>query len=258
MISVPFAKVWDKKSLIFHFAVTSIKLRYRGTYLGVVWAALEPLLMFVLLFVVFSSIKEVNKENFAIYLITGIMIYHLFIKGTMAGLGSIRDNGGILKSLNVQKEFFPVVTTGSTTLLMFVTLGVFFGLMPVFQFVPQVSLIFLPLVLALLLILVLGVSYFLSIINVYMRDIQPIWAIFAYALIFVTPIFWYIEDVKGILIDIHGINPLGQIIELGHKIVFGNIPTLTEWGYATVLVLGIFFSGYIMFQKFEGKTSEKL
>jgi len=256
--SVPFARVWDKKSLIFHFSVNSIKLRYRGAYLGVLWAALEPLFMFLLLYVVFSSIREINKENFAVYLITGIMLYHLFIKGTLAGLSSLRDNGSILKSLNVQKEFFPIVATGSTTLLMFVTLGVFFGLMPVFQFIPPLTILLLPIVLVLLLLLILGISYVLSIINVYLRDIQPLWAIFSYALIFVTPIFWYLEDVEGILVDIHGINPLGQIIELGHKIIFGNIPTLNEWGYTIAIVLGIFFGGYAIFQKFETKISEKL
>jgi len=258
MSNFPLASILDKKSLIWHFCITSIKLRYRGTYLGVLWSALEPLLMFVLLYVVFSSIRETTKEDFAIYLITGIMFYHLFVKGTMAGLGSIVNNSSLLKSFNLKKEFFPVVATGSTTLLMFATLVVFFGLMPVFDFSPTITILFLPIVIVLLLFLILGISYFLSLINVLLRDIQQFWGIFSYALIFVTPIFWHIEDVDGILVAIHNVNPLGQIVELGHMIVFNQIPSLEQWTYASVLVFIIFIAGFVFFQKFESKIIERL
>ena len=258
MTTIPFASILDKKSLILHFSITNIKLRYKGTYLGVLWSALEPLLMFVLLYVVFSSIRDSSKEDFAIYLITGIMFYHLFVKGTMAGLGSIVNNSSLLKSFNLKKEFFPVVATGSTALLMFATLGVFFGLMPFFDFFPTVTILFLPVVLILLLFLILGISYFLSIVNVILRDIQQFWGIFSYALIFVTPIFWYISDVEGILIKIHNINPLGQIVELGHMIVFNQIPSLEQWAYTSALVFGIFIIGFAFFQRFESKITERL
>ena len=255
---IPLKDIWQNKSLVFNFALANVRLRYRGTHLGVLWSALEPLLLFVLLYVVFSNIKEISKEDFAIYLITGIMIYHIFIKGTNGGLGSLVNNANILKSIKIQKEFFPVVSTGTTAIMMLVTIGVFFSLMPIFGFVPEFTLILLPVVLILLLILIQGISYILSIVNVYIRDIQPFWGIFSYALIFVTPIFWYLEDVKGILFTIHGINPLGQIIEIAHKIVFGEIPTLVEWTHVTAMVLGIFFVGHIIFNKVEKRIIEKL
>lgn len=258
MVKIPLMSIINKKSLIFQFSIANIKLRYRGTYIGIAWSALEPLLMFLLLFVVFSSIKETNREFFSVYLISGIMIYHIFIKGTMAGLASIRDNAGILKSLNIEKEFFPTVATGSTILLAAITVGVFFSLMPVFNFTPQWSILLLPIVLGILFLLIQGISYFLSVVNVYARDIQPIWAIFSYALIFVTPIFWYIEDVKGILPDIHMINPLGQIVELTHKIVFGEIPSIQDWAYVLLLTLSIFILGFVVFSLMEKRISEKL
>ncbi len=255
---IPLLGLWQNKSLVLNFALYNVRLRYRGTHLGILWAALEPLLLFVLLYLVFSNIKEVSREDYAIYLISGIMIYHIFIKGTTGGLGSLVNNANILKSIKIEKEFFPVVSTGTTAIMMLVTIGVFFSLMPIFEFVPEVTLILLPIVLILLLILIQGISYILSIVNVYIRDIQPFWGIFSYALIFVTPIFWYVEDVKGILLTIHSINPLGQIIEILHKIVFGEIPSLTEWIYVTSIIMSIFFVGYMVFNRMKKRISEKL
>ena len=235
-----------------------MKLQYRGTFLGFLWNILEPLLMFVLLYVVFTNIRETTEENFAIYLISGIIFYHLFIKATSSGLISLKVNASILQSLNVNKEIFPVVSTGTIIFLMCFELLVFFGLMPVFNFVPSYTIIFLPVVIILFFILVLGASYFLSILYVYVKDIQQIWGIFSYSLLFVSPIFWSVDKSSGILLTLYNINPLGQIIELNHKIVFGQIPLFYEWLTTTIYVLIIFFSGFILFKKLENKVVEKL
>jgi len=184
----PLVNLWDKKSLIFHFAILNIKLRYRSTYLGLLWSALEPMLYFIVLYVVFTSIRD-RGEDFAIYLITGIMLFHIFVRGTYGGLGSLTGNSGIIKSLNIRNEFFPVVAAVAVGILAFVDLGVFFGLMPIFQFIPSWTIILLPIPLALLFILILGLSYLLSITSVYVRDIQPLWAVFTHSLLFISPVF---------------------------------------------------------------------
>ena len=233
-------------------------MRFKSTYLGLVWAAVEPLLYFVVLYVVFTSIRE-RSDTFGIYLITGIMLFQLFLRGTSGGLGSITNNAGIIKSLNIRIEFFPVVTTVAIALLAFVDVGVFLGLMPVFQFIPNFTIILLPVVLLLLFILIQGLSYFLSILTIFVRDIQHVWAIFSHTLLFISPIFWYLDEVDGILMQIHKINPLGQLIELAHSLVIdGQIPSLSEWLYTTLFVLAIFFSGYFVFKKFENKVKEEL
>lgn len=257
MVSLPLVNLWNKRELIWHFSLTEIKIRYKASYLGFLWTALEPLLLFVLLFIVFTTVRE-QTENFAIYLITGIAFYHLFARGTIGGLTSLKVHAGILKSLNVRKELFPVIATGATSILMFVEIGVLLGLMPVFDFVPSWTLILIPITIVFLLLLILGISYLLSVAFVYIRDIQPLWTVFAHSLLFISPIFWYLNEVDGILLEIHKINPLGQIIELTHKIIFGEIPPLNDWLYTFSIILGILFVGYAVFQKLEGRLVEEL
>ena len=102
MVWFPIVNLLEKRSLILHLAVTNIKIRFKGTFLGFLWTGLEPLLTFVLLYIVFTSIRIRVGENFAIYLISGLILYHIFTRGTMAGLTSLRNNQGLIKSLNLK------------------------------------------------------------------------------------------------------------------------------------------------------------
>ena len=257
MASFPLVNLWKDRSLILHFSWINLKLRFTGSYLGLIWAALEPLLMFLVLYVVFASIRKQGGAEFAIYLISGLILYQLFRNGTLGGLNSIRQNSGILNSLNINRELFPTINAGTTFLILFVNLGVLFALMPIVGFVPSWTLVFLPIILGLFLVLVLGVCYLLSILYVYVRDIQPIWAVITYALLFATPIFWYVSEVNGILLSIQSINPLGQMIELTHKVVvFGTVPSMLDWVYVSAISFGIFFIGYAVFHKLEKNIVE--
>jgi len=211
LISLPLVEVWNKRSLIFNLAIFNLKIRFRSTYLGFLWAAFEPLFYFVILYVVFTSIRE-TQEDFAIYLITGVMLFHIFSRGTSGGLTSLITNSGTIKSLKIKKEIFPIVATVTIGILAFVDVGVFFGLMPVFDFIPSWTIILLPITLVLLIILILGLSYIFSIITVYARDIQIMWPIFVHGLLFVSPIIWRLDQVDGILLHIQTVNPLGQLI----------------------------------------------
>ena len=259
MTSYPLIDLWKNRSLILHFSWINIKLKTTGSFLGLIWAALEPLLMFLVLYVVFTTIRGKGGPEFAMYLISGLILYQLFRNGTMGGLNSLRQNSGILNSLNINKDIFPTINAGTTFLTLFVNLGVLFALMPIFGFVPSWTLVFLPIIIGLFLILVLGVCYLLSIVYVYVRDIQPIWSIVSYALLFVSPIFWYVSEVDGILLTIQSINPIGQVIELAHSVVvFGTIPPILDWVYTSSIIFGIFFAGYFIFHKLEKNIVEIL
>ena len=258
LVSVPLLSLWSKRSLIFYFSIMNVKLRYKGTNLGFFWNVLEPLFTFLVLYIVFTNIRD-RPDDFGIYLLTGIMFYHVFTRGSFTGLGSLRKNRHIITSFNVQKEFFSAVAIGSIVLTTLVEMSVFLVVLLSFNFIPSWTIIFFPLLIIMMLVLVLGLTYFLSILNIYFKDIQPIWGIFIHVVFFISPIFWYVNNVDGILLDIMKINPVGQIIELSHQIVvYGQVPPLNEWLYTTGIILGILFVGYFIFKKYENKVAEEL
>lgn len=257
--SLPVVNLWKYRSLLFHFSLMNIKARYKGTYLGFVWAALEPTLFFIVLYLVFTGLRIGRGENFGIYLLTGFILFHVFTRGSTHGISSLQEGSNILLSLKIRKEFFPVLNTTTIFLVMLIEIGVLFGLMPFFNFIPPWTIVALPVLVAILLFLVLGLSYLLSIVFVYLRDIQPFWVVFAHGLFFLTPIFWYVKDAQGFLLWAYSINPIGQIVEIGHKLVVdGEIPAIQEWAYAFFISLIIFAIGYTVFLKFQDRVLEEL
>ena len=259
MVWFPVVNLLKERSTVLEFSLINIKIRFKDSYLGLIWTGLEPLLIFLLLYAVFTSIRIGIREDFAIYLLTGVLVYHIFTRGTLGGMMSLRNNEGILKTLNVKREFFPVSSTLAMSILTIIEVGVLLALMPFFQFIPSETIFLLPILIILLLLLVLGFSYLLSIVNAYIKDIQPIWAVLVQTLLFISPIFWYLDDAQEILLNIQAINPVGQLIELNHKIVVsGIVPPLEEWLYTSAFVFGILFFGYAIFRKFEKKVTEEL
>ena len=256
MVSIPLVTLWKIRSTLLYLALMNIKIRFKGTFLGFIWSGLEPLLTFLLLLLVFTSIRGTDDPNFAIYLLSGVFIYHIFARGTLGALFTIMSNLGIVQSLNINKELFPVSHTLSVTLLAIVEMAVFLALLPVFGFIPTWSIVFLIFPVILLIGLVLGLSYLLSVVFIRIRDTQIMWTIFIQALFFVSPVFWYLSEVEGILLEIHKINPLGQIIELTHNIVFGEIPPLTDWLYSLALVVIVLIIGFVTFQKYQKNIVE--
>jgi len=254
--NLPLIGLRNQFSFIKYFSVINAKLRYQGTYIGFLWAGLEPLLAFVILYIVFSTIRITTHEDFPVYLFSGLIFFQIFTRGTANGLSSLRGHANIIKSININKELFPVTSTGSTLIILVIQISIFFMLLPFLDFIPHWTIILLLLPILLIIILVLGLSYVLSVAHVYFRDISPIWTTFSYALFFVTPIFWYVKDVGGILVMINEINPLGRIIEIVHGIVFNEIPSLEYIAITFLYVLSIFFIGYYIFQRFEKNVAE--
>ena len=132
----------------------------------------------------------------------GIILHHTFARGTQSGMMSLRENFSILTSMNIKREIFPVTTSVTAGLLLFVEVAVFLGFMPFVEFIPEATIVLLPLVLILLFFLILGVYYLLSIVNVYAWDIQPFWGIIVMALFFVSPVFWYLDEAGKVLLEI--------------------------------------------------------
>ena len=171
-MNLPFLGLRNDWEKIIYFSKMNLKLKFKGTNLGFIWTFLEPLLLFSILYIVFSSIRESDEEYFAIYLITGVMLHNLFSRGSLVGLTCLRDNMPLLLTFKIKREFFPISATGTTTIMLLIELVVFFSLMPIFNFTPSWTMIYFPILLCLFLLLILGLSYLLSITFIFFKDIQ--------------------------------------------------------------------------------------
>jgi len=252
-------EIWARRSLIINFAVSDLKIRYKNSILGFFWSFLEPLLMLGVLYIVFSSIFKFDIENFPLYLLLGLILWNMFAKGTLLGQNSILSKAGIVTQIYFPREISPISSSLTALLMLFFEIIVFVIFMMIFQFTPGVNILFFPFVIIMEFILVLGLAFPLSVLNVRFRDVQFVWNILLQAGFFLTPIFYKLEMLPTWLQDILQFSPMVQIVTIAHDLVLYNqLPTLQSVGLLIFTTLVIFVIGYSIFKKMEKKIIEEL
>ena len=252
-------EVWRRRSLLWHFSVTDLKVRYKNSALGFFWSFLEPLLLLIILSLVFTHVFSFDIENYPLFLLANLILWNAFSRSSNFGLNSFLARAGILSKIYFPREIV-VISAVLTAFMMFIfELVVFFMFIVAFQFVPTITLAFIPVPLIILFTLTLGISFALSVTNVFFRDMQSIWTIILQAGFFLTPIIYNLEMLPDFLQNILYFSPLVQIFEMFHNsILYNQLPTSFELTYTILTSIGILLIGYLIFYKYQAKAIEEL
>lgn len=251
-----------RRTLLKQLVVTDFKLRYQNSVLGYLWSLFKPLMMFGILFVVFTYIIPTGKgvPHFPVYLLLGIVIWTFFIEATSMGLGSIVGRGDLIRKVSISKISVVISTILSAAINLALNLIIVVVFMAVFGV--DINWTMLPLVLVLfieLALLALGLSFFLSALYVKFRDIAPIWEIILQMMFYATPIiyaFTLAYNSHPRIAQILALNPLAQIIQDFREILITPVtlttheilPPFLSYGLPTVIVIVLTVGGYAFFR----------
>jgi len=245
------------RSLIRTFAIMDLKLRYRNSILGVAWSFLEPLLILSILNLVFSTILVNNIENFPIFLILSLTMFNMFTRSTSMSAESMLGKVGIIKSVYVKREVFPLAANLTAFFMMLIEFIIVVVFIIIFQFSSSGTVIFLPLFIILLLIFSLGISLPLSALNVRFRDVRIIWTVLMQALFFLTPIFYKIDFLPKPISEIVKLNPLALLMEMAHDaLLFDTSPSFNDLIYVSSTSFAVLIVGWLIFRKLDKRTDE--
>ena len=252
-------EMWKTRGILFNFAVTDLKIRYRNSILGVLWSFIEPLLLLAVLFVVFSTMFKFEIPNFPIYLLLGIVCYRFFQNGTTLALNSLTNRSTTLTQIYFPRSI-PGLSAGITSAIMLVcelaVLGIF---MVSFQFIPPITILLLPLVLALELLLVFGIALPLSVLNVKFKDTEFMWGVVLSAGFFLTPIFYQFDMLPEMIRNVLQFSPMVQIVTMAHHVVlYGTLPSVNTILYAVGSISVITVIGYLIFRKYQARIAEDM
>lgn len=227
------------------------KKKYKRTVLGMAWSVLSPLLTLLVMKLVFTQFFGRTMEHYTTYLFCGTLVFSYFSESTTQGMTSLMGNAGIFSKVNVPKYLFlfsknvqTLINFGLTLLVFFVFCildGITFTWKFVFLLIPMGSLV----------LFNIGMGLILSAMFVFFRDIQYLWSVFTQLLMYMSAIFYTIDQYSELVQHVFLLNPVYLHIRYFRKIVIENtIPTiwfhLLMLGYV-VLVLGI---GYRMYKKY--------
>lgn len=195
---------------------TDFKLRYQGSVLGYTWSLLRPLLLFLILFIVFAKFLKLGSAvpNFPIYLLLGIVIWTFFADMTNQSLASVVARGDVIKKIKIPRWIIVV----SSSISALINLGLNLIVVGIFIFVTKMDLLisslWLPLILAEVYILGLGLSFLLAALFVKYRDISYIWEVIIQAGFYATPILYPLTLIPNVTYQkLLLINPMAQTIQ---------------------------------------------
>jgi lipopolysaccharide transport system permease protein len=251
--------LWSHKELIIQLAWSDFKLRYKSSALGFFWSLLEPLLMLLVLYVVFTNLMRIQVEHYQLFLLLGIILWNFFDRGTSMSIGVIIGKPGL-----VQKVYFPrnilVISTCITALMMTaLEFIVFILFMAIFMVLPGWTVVYFPLLLILELLTIVGLSMALSAMNVYFRDVQFIWRLILQVGFFATPVIYPItifpENVRWIVM----LNPMAQILTMMRDAILYRIaPEPLAMTYVVLSMLSALVIGYLIFERLEPRFAEAI
>ena len=252
-------EMWKTRGILFNFAVSDLKIRYRNSILGVLWSFIEPLLLLAVLFIVFSTMFKFEIPNFPIYLLLGIVCYRFFQNGTTLALNSLTNRSTTITQIYFPRSI-PGLSAGITSAIMLVCELAVFGIFMVsFQFIPPITILLLPLVLALELLLVFGIALPLSVLNVKFKDTEFMWGVVLSAGFFLTPIFYQFDMLPEMIRNVLQFSPMVQIVTMAHHVVlYGIFPSVNTVLYAVGSISVITVIGYLIFRKYQARIAEDM
>jgi ABC-2 type transport system permease protein len=232
--------------LLSELVIKDIKLKYRRSYLGILWTLIEPLLTMLVLTLVFSNFYGRNDKTFPIYVLSGRLLYSFFSNATKSAMKSIRTHGQMIKKVYVPKYIYPLSSIMSQYIMFLISLIVLIGVAAYLKVQPTIY-IFLALVpLIILFVMVLGVGLILATLAVFFRDMEYLWGVIIMLIMYCSAIFYdpkiISENVRWIL----DLNPLYAVILNFRNTVIYGLPLdmnalLYSSGFSIVaLVIGIF------------------
>jgi lipopolysaccharide transport system permease protein len=252
-------EMWKTKGILFNFAITDLKIRYKNSVLGVLWSILEPLLMLAVLFFVFSTMFKNEIDYFPIYLLSGLITFNFFKNGTTIALSSLSDRSSLITQIYFPRSIPAISSVFTASIMLIVELTVLGVFMVYFQFTPSLTILYLIPIYMLAFILVLGVSLALSVLNVKFRDIQFIWGIILHAGFFLTPIFYRFDFLPESVQNVLQLSPVVQIVEMVHHVtLYGTLPYLNSILYSVGSIFAILGIGYLIFRKYQSRIVEEL
>ena len=238
------------KFLLSELVKKGIKLKYRRSYLGIVWSLLEPLLTMIVLTIVFGTLYGNTDKTFPVYILTGRLIYSYYSTATKSALKSIRANSAMIKKVYVPKYLYPLSTVIFNYIIFLISLIVVAAVSIVLGIKPTIYLLQAPIALILVLILSYGCGMILATIGVFFRDMEYLWSVMLMIIMYTCAIFYYPEKLlKSGWFWILKYNPLYGIIKIFRDSVFGKPINMHYLMYTTAFSLLCLVIGLVCFKK---------
>lgn len=251
------ASLWRNRSLVKASVKREVLGRYRGSVMGILWSFFNPLFMLIVYTFVFSVVFKArwssgseSKTEFALVLFAGLIVFNLFAECINRAPSLIVGNQNYVKKVVFPLEILPWVGLGAALFHGAVSFGVWLIAYMVFFGLPHATILYLPLILLPFGLFIMGLSWALASLGVYLRDVGQFIGLLTTVLMFLSPIFYPASALPEGYRAMLYMNPLTPVIEQTRDILFwGKAPDFGMLGVYLIATSAIAWLGFAWFQK---------
>lgn len=246
---------------IWFIAKTDFKKRYHGSFLGLIWALLNPLVRLLIYYTVFTVVFQSREENFAMFIFLGLIHYLFFVESVTMGMRIYQTKAYLLE--NIQINTFDIYYAG----LIASFFGFLFNMMAFgvirLLFLPwdfSIYILYYPIVLITLLFFTLGTTLILSMIWSFFRDIKHLWELIRLALFWLSGVFYVMEPFSTwkTAVIAH-LTPLcGVLINARATLLYNTPPDYWMLVYNFIYALLTLIIGMYLHKRLSVRALEKL
>lgn len=255
-------RLFDRKyiNLIREFSIAWFKLKDQRSTFGFLWSFANPLIMTGVLFLLFRSRMAVGSEtNYFLYILIGTVTWNFFVMTTSAGLGSLSGKASIVRNVAFPKEILVISSIGVFIIQHFFELLVVFLFIAAFGVGFSMHVILLPVIIGIELLLIVGISLFLSCACIFAFDLRHIWRYILRVVFFAVPAFYSVSEISPQFRWIVTINPISQIMTFSRDVLlYHRTPPLLNLAIVFIFSLFLIMAGYKFFKHYEFRVAEKV
>lgn len=244
--------IYRYRELIWALALKELKIRYKRSVLGFMWALLNPALLMLVLTLVFSTIMRFAIPHYAIFLLSVLLPWTFFSQSLSYAVESIVSNGDLIKKVRVAKLVFPVAAVVSNIINLLLSMIPLALLVPIMGHPFYWTWLYLPVPMLALTIFTLGMTFFFAAANVYYRDVSHILQILLSAWFYFTPIIYALDFMPAKYQWLFKLNPIIYVIN-GFRLAvyYGKLPQMRSIGASFLCAFVALFIGFAIFRKYQ-------
>jgi len=252
--------VFSYKEMIFSMVRRELRGRYKGSVLGFLWTLINPLFQLIIYTIVFSYIMRAGKDDYYLFLFVALVPWIFFSTSIVGGSRCVIDAQDMVKKIYFPREVMPISYVSTAFITMALSfLAVFIVLVFTKAQSNLLALTVLPVVMLTEYMLALGITFIMSALTVYFRDMEFILGIVVMAWQFLTPVMYPREWVPEALQPVLDLNPMTPIVDAYREIIYyQKIPSIMMIFKALGVGIIAFVIGFIIYGKMQKGFAEEL
>jgi lipopolysaccharide transport system permease protein len=253
-IPFDFREVWKFRELFYFLTKRDIKVRYKQTVLGGLWAIIQPVLTMIVFTIFFGRLAKIPSDGipYPIFVYAGLLPWTYFANALSASGNSLVGSANLVTKVYFPRLIIPASASLSGLLDLFIAMLVLGALMAYYQFLPGMGILLFPFLVSLTFLCAVGVGLWLSALNVEYRDIRYAIPFLIQIWMFVSPVIYPISILEEKYQWLLALNPMAGLINAYRASLLGHQPI--DWQLlfiSTIIILCLFISGLFYFRRME-------